>query len=61
MIGKSAGDQMELWSHDEKVGKVFLVVGNNARRCLICDQLFTQRSSFDHCSTICYPLVSNAN
>jgi hypothetical protein len=41
-------------AHDESVGKVFCVVGENARRCLICEQLFTRRESFEHSTITCY-------
>ena len=46
---------------DESVGKVFVVVAEDARRCLACDQLFTKRESFHHSQVPCYPAASNAN
>ena len=42
-------------NHDESVGKVFIVVGEDARKCLICEQLFTRQESFEHSMLICYP------
>lgn len=46
---------------DEKVGKVFVVVSNDTRRCLLCDQLFTRQDSFVHSKTTCHPLASGTN
>jgi hypothetical protein len=40
---------------DERVAKVFIVVSDDTRRCLICDQLFTRQGSFEHSKTTCYP------
>ena len=46
---------------DEKVAKVFIVVSDDTRRCLICDQLFTRQESFEHSKITCYPPPSAAN
>lgn len=46
---------------DERVAKVFVVVSEDTRRCLICDQLFSRQRSFEHSKTICYPPVSSGN
>ncbi|HEV2397463.1 MAG TPA: hypothetical protein VGS27_11020 [Candidatus Sulfotelmatobacter sp.] len=40
---------------DEKVAKVFIVVGEDTRKCLVCDQLFTRQESFEHSKVTCYP------
>jgi len=48
-------------AHDEHVAKIFVVVGENARRCLACDQLFTKQESFHHSQVPCYPPASNSN
>jgi len=58
MIGETTGKQTEAVVHDEAVGKVFIVVSDDMRRCLICDQLFTRQGSFEHSKTICYPPAS---
>jgi len=47
--------------HDEHVAKVFVVVGEDARRCLACDQIFTRQESFHHSQVPCYPPASDAN
>lgn len=46
---------------DEKVAKVFLVVGDDLRKCYICDQLFTRQDSYEHSKVTCYPPVSHMN
>lgn len=41
--------------NDERVAKVFVVVSDDTRRCLICDQLFSRQGSFEHSKITCYP------
>jgi hypothetical protein len=55
MIPETTGKQTEVVAHDETIGKVFIVVDVDTRRCLICDQLFTRQGSFEHSQTPCYP------
>ena len=43
----------------DQVGKVFLVVGQRVRQCLVCEELFTRRASAEHAKVICYPTVSD--
>lgn len=45
----------------ERVAKVFIVVGNDIRRCLICEKLFSRQASFEHSRTICYPPTLRSN
>jgi len=40
---------------DEGYSKVFIVVGDDTRRCLVCDQLFTRQQSYEHSKVTCYP------
>ena len=40
---------------DDRVGKVFCVVGENIRRCLICEKLFTRQAAAAHAGTVCRP------
>lgn len=40
---------------DDQVGKVFCVVGQNIRRCLICEKLFTCQTAGAHAETGCRP------
>jgi hypothetical protein len=37
----------------DQIGKVFIVVGQGVRQCLICEQLFTRRASADHAKVAC--------
>jgi hypothetical protein len=41
----------------DQVGKVFVVVSQRVRRCLVCEELFTRRASAEHSKVICYPAV----
>ena len=61
MIQDHTVTQIGAVRRDETVGKVFVVVREDTRRCLVCDQLFTRRGSFDHSQLTCYPPASNAN
>jgi hypothetical protein len=41
-------------THTDQIGKVFLVVGQDVRRCLICEQLFTRRAASEHSKAACH-------
>jgi hypothetical protein len=34
---------------------VFAVVGQDVRRCLVCEQFFTRRASAEHAKVVCCP------
>jgi hypothetical protein len=38
----------------DQIGKVFVVVGQNVRRCLVCEQLFTRRTASEHAKVACH-------
>ena len=61
MIPSDKSAQFPAVLNDEKVAKVFIVVSDDTRRCLICDQLFTRQGSFEHSKVTCYPPVSGTN
>ncbi len=42
----------------DQIGKVFIVVGQDVRKCLVCEQFFTRRASAEHAKMICYPARS---
>jgi hypothetical protein len=42
----------------DQIGKVFIVVGQDVRMCLICDGEFTRRTSAEHAKVACYPVRS---
>jgi hypothetical protein len=52
--------QIGVATRDESIGKVFIVITRNTRRCLVCDQLFTREESFEHSQLTCYPAVKGA-
>jgi len=37
------------------VGKVFIAVSQDVRRCLICGSLFTRKGAAEHARTMCHP------
>jgi hypothetical protein len=37
------------------IGKVFVVFGQDVRKCLVCEQLFTRRAFAEHATVVCYP------
>lgn len=39
----------------DQVGKVFIVVGQRIRRCLVCEELFTRRAASEHAAVPCVP------
>lgn len=55
MIASDKSSLFPVTFDDEKVAKVFIVVGEDARKCLVCDQLFTRQQSSEHSKIICYP------
>jgi hypothetical protein len=40
--------------HTDRIGKVFIVVGQNVRKCLVCEQLFTRRAASEHANLACH-------
>lgn len=40
---------------DDQIGKVFIVVGQDMRQCLICDGVFTKQGSAVHADAVCHP------
>ena len=42
----------------DQIGKVFIVVGKDLRKCLVCEQLFSRRASAEHAKRVCYPARS---
>lgn len=44
----------------DQTGKVFLVVSQDVRKCLVCEQPFTRRASAEHAKVCCH-WVLNVN
>jgi hypothetical protein len=42
----------------DQIGKLFIVVGQDVRRCLVCEQFFARRASAEHAKVVCYPACS---
>jgi hypothetical protein len=40
----------------DQIGKVFVVVGQEVRRCLVCDEFFTRQTSAEHADAYCRPV-----
>jgi hypothetical protein len=38
----------------DQIGKVFLVVGQDPRKCLVCEQLFSRRTASEHAKVGCH-------
>jgi hypothetical protein len=47
--------------NDEQIGKIFVVISDDTRRCLICERVLPRRECAEHWKTICYPPASNSN
>jgi hypothetical protein len=41
-------------TRSDQIGKVFVVIGQDVRKCLVCEQLFTRRASAEHANVVCY-------
>jgi len=39
----------------DRIGKVFMVVGQDVRRCLICEEMFTRQAAAEHTNLVCSP------
>jgi hypothetical protein len=39
----------------DQIAKVFVVVSQDVRRCLVCEKLFTRRAAAEHATVDCYP------
>ena len=50
-----ADDKSERGAGTDQVGKVFVVVGQRVRKCLVCEELFTRRAASEHAAVPCVP------
>ncbi len=39
----------------DQIGKVFYVLDQEMRQCLICDEVFRGRAAAEHAGTACFP------
>jgi hypothetical protein len=42
-------------THADRIGKVFYVINQNLRQCLICDGVFPREAAAEHAGTLCFP------
>jgi hypothetical protein len=47
--------QTILFASTDKVGKVFSVLNETLRLCLICDEVFTEQGAAEHADIVCHP------
>jgi hypothetical protein len=47
--------QTVVFARPDKIGKVFRVLNENLRLCLICDDVFTRKGAAEHAQLACYP------
>ena len=43
------------FAHGDRIGKVFLVINQDLRQCLICDGVFPREAAAEHAGTVCFP------
>ena len=46
------------FTRSDQIGKVFIVVGRDVRKCLICEGTFTRHGAAEHANAACYPARS---
>ena len=51
---------MQQSRNDELVGKIFVALSQDMRRCLICDGVFTKRGAAAHADAVCHPPKGNS-
>jgi hypothetical protein len=39
----------------DQTGKVFLVIGQDVRKCLVCEGVFTRQAASEHAKAVCLP------
>ncbi len=55
MAADDKNERAAVCARTDQVGKVFLVVGQRVRQCLVCEELFTRRAARDHAMVPCMP------
>jgi hypothetical protein len=38
----------------DQIGKVFIALAQDVRKCLICDGMFTRQGAAEHSDTVCH-------
>ena len=55
MAADDKNERGAVCARTDQVGKVFIVVGQRVRRCLVCEELFTRRTASEHATVPCMP------
>ena len=40
---------------DDRIGKPFLVMAGNIRKCIVCEERFTRQEASNHARVVCQP------
>lgn len=48
-------NQAGVYNPDDRIGKPFLVMGQNLRKCLVYEQFFTRQAAPAHARVVCLP------
>jgi hypothetical protein len=40
---------------EDQIGKVFIALGEDKRKCLICDDVFNLQGAAEHSEMLCFP------
>jgi hypothetical protein len=54
MTTRAKAGAMQRARNDEVIGKIFVALSQDMRRCLICDGVFTRQGAAEHAVTPCY-------
>ena len=46
---------------NDKIGKPFLVMAGQLRKCMVCGEFFSRQEAFRHSRLVCYPPESEAS
>jgi hypothetical protein len=46
--------QTVVFARPDKIGRVFRVLNENLRLCLVCEEVFTTEGAAEHACTVCY-------
>jgi hypothetical protein len=58
MVAHDKNERGAVCARTDQVGKVFVVVGQRVRKCLVCEELFTRRAAFEHATVPCMPGIN---
>jgi hypothetical protein len=55
MAADDKNERYAACTRTDQIGKVFVVVGQRVRKCLVCEELFTRRAASEHAAVPCVP------